>query len=70
MKLCIRLTLIFQKRHEVASSYAFKEPKKYASASINSCKIPQNVCFFAKISLMRISLFKSPSHHLPVQNQQ
>ena len=29
MKFCIRLTLIFKKRHDVPSSYAFKEQKKY-----------------------------------------
>ena len=69
MKLCIRLTLVSQKKHEVASSYAFKEQKKHASASINSSKIPQNV-FFAEISSMKISFFKSHSHHLPVQHQQ
>ena len=26
--------------------------------------------FFAEISSMKISFFKSPIHHLPVQNQQ
>ena len=66
MKLCIRLTLIFKKRHDVPSSYAFKEQKKiHASASINSCKIPQNV-FLQKL----VQWTKPPSHHLPVQNQQ
>lgn len=59
---------ILQKRDKMASAYAFKEQKN-VFASINSGKIPQNVSF-SKISSIKISLFKSPYHHLPVENQQ
>ena len=67
-KLCIRLTLIFKKRHEVASSYALKKPKNMHPLALTPEK--HHKFFFPEISSMKISFFKSRSHHVPVQNQQ
>ena len=69
-KFCTRLTLILQKKmHEVASSYFFKERTKYASASINSCKIPQNV-FLQKLVQWKLTSLNRAAIIYLLQNHQ
>ena len=54
-------TNIQKRRYEVASSYAFKEQKKYASASFNSCKIKYHKMIF----LQKLVQWKLVALNLP-----
>ena len=58
-----------KKMHEVASSYFCKEQTKYASASINSCKIPQNV-FLQKLVQWKLTSLNRAAIIYLLQNHQ
>ena len=51
------------------SSYPFKEQKENVHP-LELTPAKYHKMFFAEISSMKISYFKSPRQHLPVQNQQ